>query len=105
MKAIVCERYGPEALELREVEQPEIEEDQVLVRVHASSVNPAEWYGVTGPVLRTVGSGLRRPKSTGSWAATWPAAWRPSARTYRDSSGRRGVRHGTRSVGRVRARP
>ena len=36
MKAIVHERYGrPDVLELREVERPVIEDDQVLVRVHA----------------------------------------------------------------------
>ena len=67
MKAIVRDRYGPPAdvLGLREVELPEIADDQVLVRVHASSVNPAEWYGVTGPYfVRVFGMGLRRPNST-----------------------------------------
>ena len=35
----------------------------MLVRVHASSVNPAEWYGVNGPwFVRLFGTGLRRPK-------------------------------------------
>jgi NADPH:quinone reductase-like Zn-dependent oxidoreductase len=65
MKAIVSERYGLDALELREVDRPVIEDDQVLVRVHASSVNPVEWYRVTGPYfLRLLGEGLRKPKST-----------------------------------------
>jgi NADPH:quinone reductase-like Zn-dependent oxidoreductase len=36
----------------------------VLVRVHASSVNPVEWYGVTGPYFARLGNGLRKPKST-----------------------------------------
>ncbi len=49
MKAIVCEQYGIDALELREVDRPALEDDQVLVRVHASSANPVEWYGVSGP--------------------------------------------------------
>ena len=63
MNAIVCERYGIDALELREMDKPAIEDDQVLVRVHASSVNPVEWYGVTGFLLvRVFGGGLRRPK-------------------------------------------
>jgi NADPH:quinone reductase-like Zn-dependent oxidoreductase len=63
MKAIVHERYGrPGVLELREVDKPVIEEHQVLVRVHASSVNPVEWYGVTGPYFARIGNGLRRPK-------------------------------------------
>ena len=63
MKAIVHERYGrPDVLELRDVDMPGIEDDQVLVRVRAASVNPVEWYGVTGLFLARIGSGLRRPK-------------------------------------------
>jgi NADPH:quinone reductase-like Zn-dependent oxidoreductase len=63
MKAIVHDRYGrPDVLELREVDTPVPEDDQVLVRVHASSVNPVEWYGVTGPYFARIGNGLRRPK-------------------------------------------
>ena len=43
MKAIVADRYGtPDVLELRDVPRPESEDHQVLVRVHASSVNAAE---------------------------------------------------------------
>ena len=66
MKAIVHERYGmPDVLELRDIDLPAITDDQVLLRVHASSANPAEWYGVTGPYFaRLFGSGLRAPKST-----------------------------------------
>src|SRR6266508_861054 len=65
MKAIVHARYGrPDVLEFRdEVDKPVIEDDQVLVRVHAASVNPVEWYGVTGPYFARIG-GLRKPKST-----------------------------------------
>jgi NADPH:quinone reductase-like Zn-dependent oxidoreductase len=65
MKAIVHDRYGrPDVLELRDVDMPVVEDDQVLVRVHASSVNPVEWYGVTGPYFARIGNGLRKPKST-----------------------------------------
>jgi NADPH:quinone reductase-like Zn-dependent oxidoreductase len=67
MQAIVHERYGrpEEVLQLREVERPEISDDQVLVRVRASSVNPVEWYGVTGPYFARMGAGMRRPKEPG----------------------------------------
>ena len=66
MKAIVHDRYGrPDVLALREVDVPVPADDQVLVRVHASSVNPVEWYGVTGPIFARVGSGLRRPTFPG----------------------------------------
>jgi NADPH:quinone reductase-like Zn-dependent oxidoreductase len=64
MKAIVHERYGRDVLELREVDRPVIEDDQVLLRVHASSVNPVEWYGVTGFLPARIGGGLRKPKDT-----------------------------------------
>jgi len=63
MRAIVREEYGIDALELREVGKPVLEDHQLLIRVHASSVNPAEYYGVTGPTFaRLFGGGLRRPK-------------------------------------------
>lgn len=64
MKAIVRERYGLAALELREVDLPTIADEQVLVRVRASSVNPAEWYAAAAPLFaRIFGRALRRPKS------------------------------------------
>lgn len=65
MKAIFADRYGPpDVLELREVDQPVIEDHQVLLRVHASSVNPADLYRVTAPFFaRIFGTGLRRPKN------------------------------------------
>jgi NADPH:quinone reductase-like Zn-dependent oxidoreductase len=63
MKAIVGERYGtPDVLELRDMDKPVIDDDQVLVRVHASSVNPAEWYRVHGPFFIRPSEGMRRPK-------------------------------------------
>jgi NADPH:quinone reductase-like Zn-dependent oxidoreductase len=64
MKAIVAERFGrPDALELRDVEDPVIDDDQVLVRVHASSMNPVDWYRVTGPYFMRFPRQLRRPSS------------------------------------------
>jgi NADPH:quinone reductase-like Zn-dependent oxidoreductase len=63
MKAIVHFGYGYDGIELREVEKPVIADDQVLVRVHASSVNPVEWYGVNPMFFMRVTGGLRRPKS------------------------------------------
>jgi NADPH:quinone reductase-like Zn-dependent oxidoreductase len=65
MKAAVHDSYGsPDVVELREIEQPELTDDGVLVRVRASSVNPADWYGVAGrPYVARVLSGLRKPKT------------------------------------------
>jgi NADPH:quinone reductase-like Zn-dependent oxidoreductase len=65
MKAIVYERYGPpDVLELREVDKPVVGDDQVLVRVHATSVNPVDWHTMTGtPYMVRMMAGLLKPKS------------------------------------------
>ncbi len=65
MKAAVRDRYGsPDVVELREIEKPVAADDEVLVRVRASSVNPAEWYSVVGrPYVGRTQMGLRKPKS------------------------------------------
>jgi NADPH:quinone reductase-like Zn-dependent oxidoreductase len=65
MKAIVQRRFGPpDVLELREVEKPAIGDGDVLVRVRASSVNPADWHVIRGRpfLVRLAGYGLRTPK-------------------------------------------
>ena len=63
MKAVVRERYGrPDVLEVRDIDKPVIEADQVLVRVEASSVNPVDWYGVTEFCFARIGNGVRRPE-------------------------------------------
>jgi len=65
MKAIVQAAYGStDVLELREIDKPVVEDDEVLVRVHAASVHPDVWHVMTGQpyVLRLMGAGLARPK-------------------------------------------
>ena len=64
MKAIVHHKYGaPGVLEPRDVDKPAPTDDGVLVRVRASSVNPAEWYAVTGtPYVARPAMGPLRPK-------------------------------------------
>lgn len=65
MKAVVFESYGaPDKLKVKEIETPEAPEDGVLVRVHASSINIAEWYAMTGLPLARLGSGFFKPKDT-----------------------------------------
>jgi NADPH:quinone reductase-like Zn-dependent oxidoreductase len=65
MKAIVRKTYGsPDVLELQEIEKPDVADDEVLVRVRATSVNPADWYILMGmPYAGRAAMGLRKPKS------------------------------------------
>ena len=65
MQAIVYDRYGPpDVLRLREVEDPEIGETEVLVRVRAASANPLDWFAFTGtPYIARPGFGLKKPNS------------------------------------------
>lgn len=59
------ESYGaPDVLKVVEIETPEVPEDGVLVRVHASSINVAEWYTMTGLPLARIGNGFFKPKDT-----------------------------------------
>ena len=69
MKALVQDRYGSaEVLQVKEIEKPSVGDDDVLVRVHAASVNTADWRVMRGLpyIMRGIGSGLgfgmRAPK-------------------------------------------
>jgi len=49
MKAIVCTKYGsPDVLQLKEVEKPTPKDDEVLIKVHASSINDWDWNLLRG---------------------------------------------------------
>ena len=64
MKAITCRRYGnPDVLALEDLAQPVPGDDEVLVKVHAASVNSWDWDNLRGtpPVIRLM-MGLRSPK-------------------------------------------
>ena len=64
MQAIVYHRYGsPDVLELEEIPKPTPAEDQVLIRVHAASVNPYDWHFLRAtPSFIRLFTGMRRPK-------------------------------------------
>jgi NADPH:quinone reductase-like Zn-dependent oxidoreductase len=63
MKAIVQDNYcAPDVLQLRETDKPRIGDDEVLVRVRAAGVNPADWAATTGvPSIARAGFGLLKP--------------------------------------------
>ncbi len=65
MKAMVNTKYGPpDVLELTEVERPTPKDDEVLLKVHAASVNPADWHLLRGdPYIARLQLGLRYPKT------------------------------------------
>src|SRR5437870_10110304 len=58
--------YGLPNLKLDEVEKPVPNDDQILVKVRAASVNPYDWHFVEGTpkIMRMMGVGLRKPKDT-----------------------------------------
>ena len=64
MKAITQETYGSaDVLELRDIEDPVVGENDVLVRVHAAGACPDVWHLMTGqPYVARPAIGLRRPK-------------------------------------------
>jgi len=66
MKAVVQLSYGPpkRVLAMREVDRPSLGDEDVMVRVRATSVNTPDWIAVSGtPYILRLQSGLRRPKT------------------------------------------
>ena len=65
MKAIVYHNYGsPDVLRLEEIAKPVPNDNQVLVKVRAASVNPLDWHYIEGTpyLIRPLDSGLLKPK-------------------------------------------
>ena len=64
MKAIIRCDYGLANLKLADIEKPVPDDEQILVKVHAVSVNPYDWHFVEGTpkVMRAMIGGLRKPK-------------------------------------------
>lgn len=67
MKAIVYEKYGsPDVIQLKEVDKPAPKDDEVLIKIHAASVNAYDWHFLTADIflIRFMGGGLLKPKNT-----------------------------------------
>jgi NADPH:quinone reductase-like Zn-dependent oxidoreductase len=65
MKAVIYEKYGsPEVLELREIDKPSVVDDEILVKIHAASIQQTDIRFRTGtPFLARVLAGLLKPKN------------------------------------------
>jgi len=65
MKAIVYTKYGsPDVLHLEEVEKPGPKDNEVLIKVQAASVNPADWHTMRAtPFLARLVNGFFKPKN------------------------------------------
>ena len=67
MKAIVYEKYGsPDVIQFKDVEKPTPKDDEVLIKIHAASVNAYDWHFLTADIflIRFMGGGLLKPKNT-----------------------------------------
>jgi NADPH:quinone reductase-like Zn-dependent oxidoreductase len=68
MKAVVYTKYGsPNVLQVKDVEKPAPKENEVLIKIHAASVNAYDWHFLTADIflMRLMGGGLLKPKYTG----------------------------------------
>ena len=66
MKAAVYTRYGPpDVVQTTDVEKPVPNDNEVLIKVRAASVNPLDWHFMRGtPYFLRIPAGLRKPKDT-----------------------------------------
>jgi len=64
MKAILSCEYGVQNLKLQEIEKPAPADNEVLVRVRAASVNPADGHMIRDSWIARLFSGLRKPSNT-----------------------------------------
>jgi NADPH:quinone reductase-like Zn-dependent oxidoreductase len=64
MKAIVNCEYGVENLQLRDLEKPSPNDNEVLVRVRAASVNPVDGHLIRGAWMMRPMTGMRKPRNT-----------------------------------------
>ena len=67
MKAIVYTKYGsPDVVQFNDVEKPAPQDGEVLIKIHAASVNAYDWHFLTADIflVRLMGGGLFKPKDT-----------------------------------------
>ena len=66
MKAIICTKYGsPDVLQLQEVAKPAPKDDEVLIKIHAASINSRDWRMMRANpfFIRLMPGGFLQPKN------------------------------------------
>jgi NADPH:quinone reductase-like Zn-dependent oxidoreductase len=66
MKAIICTKYGsPDVLQLQEVAKPALKDDEVLIKIHAASINSRDWRMMRAKpfFIRLMPGGFLQPKN------------------------------------------
>jgi len=65
MRAVIYEKYGaPEVLQLKEIEMPAVADNEILIKIHAASIQETDIRFRTGtPFMARVLSGLLKPKN------------------------------------------
>jgi NADPH:quinone reductase-like Zn-dependent oxidoreductase len=66
MKAAIYTRYGPpDVVQIKDIEKPAPQDNEVLIKVRAAALNPYDWHFMRGlPYLVRIIAGLRKPKVT-----------------------------------------
>jgi NADPH:quinone reductase-like Zn-dependent oxidoreductase len=100
LKALVYTKYGgPEVLQVKEVDKPHPKDDEVLIKVHAASINDWDWGLLHGDFINRMMFGLLKPKKkilgsdiAGRIEAVGKniTAFKPGDEVYGDLSGRWG---------------
>jgi len=102
MKAIVQPRYGkPDVLRLEEVEKPAPGEKEILVKIHAASLNAYDWHLLTADIflVRLMGGGFFKPRNDRPGAdiagvvdviGTGVTQFKPGDEVYGDIAGKGG---------------
>ena len=82
MKAIrYCEYGSPDVVKLEDVEKPVPNDNQVLIKVQAASLNALDVVHDPRFVAWSLDLRVAQTKRHAAWAATSPARWKPSAKT------------------------